>query len=442
MLSFFTRMSPRQSAASNRWRPRLERLEDRCVPSAGAIDSSFGSGGIVTTDFGYTLDAAFAVAVQTDGRIVAAGKRGGNQHDFAIARYNPDGSLDTSFDGDGKVITGFDYTTCTRKKCTLTITDDQIHGLALQPDGRIVVGGFGGRTSSLGHFALARYNSDGSLDTSFDTDGKVTTAIGFNAKAYALALQTDGKIILAGFSQAVSGGPSRITLARYNANGSLDTSFDGDGILQTNVTGRANGVILQADGRIVVAGYVPGATDTDFALMRFHSDGSLDTSFGTGGLVTTNLSSAWSSEDIANGVTLQADGKIVAVGVAARGDYPDREFVVVRYNADGTLDTTFDGDGVVRTDIGPGADAAHDVVIQADGTIVVSGVRGGDGDSYALTRYNPDGSLDTTFDEDGIVVAGPTGTSHAVTLQADGKIVAVGGITGGGDFSLARYLGD
>ena len=218
-----------------------ESLEPRCLLSAGHLDPSFGVGGKVTTTFGSSQSvAANGMAVQSDGKIVVAGytNTAGN-FDFALARYNEDGSLDTSFDGDGKVTTDFG-------KSSVAFS------MALQADGKIVVAGYvfgGGQTD----FALARYNSDGTLDTSFDGDGKLTTDFGTSFDvSTSLALQADGKIVVVGY--AGDNNNIHFALARYNEDGSLDTSFDGDGKLTTDIEGYTESVALQADGKIVVIG--------------------------------------------------------------------------------------------------------------------------------------------------------------------------------------------
>jgi uncharacterized delta-60 repeat protein len=212
------------------------------------LDTTFDSDGKVTTDFGAAEDAS-AVAIQPDGRIVAAGEsQGGFGRDFALARYNVDGSLDTSFDSDGKVTTDFGVL-------------DAASDVAIQPDGRIVAAGNSGGFGFSRDFALARYNRDGSLDTSFDSDGKVTTDFGGSEVATAVAVHPDGRCVAAG------GSDEDFALAGYKVDGSLDTSFDSDGKVTTDFGGFefASDVAIQPDGRIVAAGNSGG----DFALARY-----------------------------------------------------------------------------------------------------------------------------------------------------------------------------
>lgn len=389
----------------------------------GDLDPTFDGDGLVTTDIASSNDRAYGMAIQPDGKIVTTGSAfffgGGGERDVALTRHNPNGSLDTSFDADGKVTTDFSAG-----------SSDIGRDVAIQTDGKIVIAG-----GALGDFALARYNADGSLDTSFDGDGKLMTDFGGTGDAHAVAVQSDGKIVAAG------GGPGDFALVRYNADGSLDTTFDGDGKATTDFGGTsdtARAMAIQSDGKILALGDGQG----NFALARYNADGSLDTTFDTDGKVMTDFG----EYEEGHGVALQADGKIVVVGrVDVLGVL---DFGLARYNADGTLDTTFDGDGKVTTDFGSGNDRAFGVVIQIDGKIVVAGCAGvmceDDNDHVGLARYNPNGSLDATFGGgDGKVTtdfSASTNWAHAVALQKDGRIV-VAGFAGWipGDFALARY---
>jgi uncharacterized delta-60 repeat protein len=398
----------------------------------GDLDSSFDGDGKVTTTFDVDSDHAGAVAIQGDGKIVAAGCafcEYGESGDFALVRYNTDGSLDPTFDTDGKVTTDF----------AGSIAEAQ--GVAIQGDGKIVAAGLAFVSPNY-NFALARYNTDGSLDTTFDTDGKVTTNVaGSEDGAFGVAIQEDGKVVAAGCAGASVCASADFAVARYNTDGSLDTTFDTDGKVTTNVAGKgagASAVAIQGDGKIVPAGFA----GSDFALARYNTDGSLDTTFDTDGKITTNVAG---SLDGAYGVAIQEDGKIVTAGFAdVSGTY---DFVLVRYSTNGSLDTTFDGDGKVTTDFAGKGAGASAVAIQGDGKIVTAGGAccfPGNGD-FALARYNTDGSLDPTFDIDGLVTtdfAGPGSPDGAlaVALQGDGKIVAAGGA--GSDFALARYYTD
>jgi uncharacterized delta-60 repeat protein len=253
-----------------------------------------------------------------------------------------------------------------------------------------------------------------------------------------VALQGDGKIVVVG-----GAGGSDFALARYNPNGSLDTSFSGDGKQTTDFGGGdfADGVALQGDGRIIAVGSsAPDGGGRDFALARYNPNGSLDTSFSGDGKQTTDFGSFSG----AAGVAIQGDGKIVAVGDAGGGTV-GFDFGLARYNANGTLDTSFSGDGKQTTDFGRSSGAAG-VAIQGDGKIVAVGATSSSPYDFALARYNLNGSLDTSFSGDGKQTTGfgSSSAATAVALQADGKIVAVGsgqGFTQSLDFAIARYLG-
>ena len=393
----------------------------RSAGHAGALDPTFGTAGTVTTAFDARSDA-FAVVVQGDGRLVAGGRAfGGSLHGgFTFARYMSDGSLDTTFGTDGTV----------SNILVDPSTGRYVEAMALQADGKIIGVGFDGTG-----FALVRLNTDGSLDMSFDTDGLVTTVPGGQAKT--VALQADGKIVVAG----TLGG--EFALARYNPDGSFDTGFDGDGLVTTVVNpgqpSPAIDVVIQSDGKIVAAGTTNEATSAlaDAVLVRYNTDGSLDTSFDDDGLAFTNLGVAG-----VNALALQPDGKIVAVGYASS---PDWDWALLRYNVDGSLDTSFGVAGVVTTGFGAFAQA-RDVVLESDGRIVVAGwVRVSASPwtyEFLLARYNSDGSLDTGFGDSGIVRPNPSlDLARGMARQSDGRIVVVGS-TGEPQFAVARFLTD
>lgn len=218
--------------------------------------------------------------------------------------------------------------------------------------------------------------ADTDLDQTFGLAGKVTTPSGY---AYALALQSDGKILVAGNNK----------VARYNSDGSLDPSFDGDGVATNAIAANGYDLAIQADGKIVVVGTKTVSSGRSyFAVAKFNSDGSPDTTFDGDGVLTTDIGE---NHDAANGVAIQSDGKIVAAGRA----YPDAfgdNITIARYNADGSLDTSFDSDGIVRTELGSGSCSAWDVAVQSDGKIVVVGYYHDGHTDTAVVRYNSDGA--------------------------------------------------
>ncbi len=382
----------------------------------GTLDTSFGGGdGIVTTDVGGNTDRATSIILQPDGKILLIGNSydGSNYYDFALTRYNTDGTLDTSFGGgDGMVTTdvfGF---------------NDFGMSVDMQTDGKIVIAGYSYNGSDY-DFSLMRYNIDGSLDTSFGGgDGIVTTDLGSgNDYSSSVTVQTDGKILIAG--ESYDGSSYDFTLARYNSNGTLDTSFGGgDGIVTTDTAALSyvSSTTVQTDGKILTTGYSDNGSGYGFSLTRYNADGSLDTSFGGGdGIVTTAVGS--STFSLGESATLQTDGKILVTGYTLNG--ADYDFALIRYNSDGTLDTSFGGgDGIVSTDVGSDDDKGYSVTVQTDGKILVAGEsRNASNDDFALVRYNTDGSLDTTFDIN-ILNASPTFTEDgaAIVLDADVQI--------------------
>ncbi|MGD9829982.1 MAG: putative Ig domain-containing protein, partial [Hyphomicrobiaceae bacterium] len=381
----------------------------------GKLDTTFGGGdGIVTAPIG-SLVGSSSVTVQPDGRIVIVGSNG----EFAIVRYNADGTLDTSFGGGDGIVTTI-----------IGDSGDHAFSVALQADGRIIVAGTSLRVSAYGSnydFALVRYNADGTLDTSFGAgDGFVTTPIPssytLGPSITSVTVQLDGKIVVAGYGRFGSTEEAEdFAVVRYNADGTLDTSFgDGDGIVTTPIgswSDESHSVTLQPDGRIIVAGYSRNGASYDIALVRYNVDGTLDTAFGGGdGIVTTPIGSL----AFGYSVTLQPDAKIVVAGVTLDGSNAD--IALIRYDNDGSLDTSFGGgDGIVTTAIGASGDYANSVALQPDGKIVVAGTSLiGDTYDFAVVRYNADGSLDTTFDSVGSVV-------RAVAYTEDGSAVIVDG---------------
>lgn len=278
--------------------------------------------------------------------------------------------------------------------------DDQAYAVAIQTDGNIVVAG-SSLTGANSDFAVTRYTASGALDGTFGTGGIVTTPIGSgNDVARAVAIQADGKIVVAGYYEA--GAFNKIAVVRYNANGSLDAGFGTGGIVTTSVGSNddfAYAVAIQTDGRIVVAGSSNNGGNDSFAIVRFTVAGVLDTTFNITGKVTTSIGTGNSA---ANGVAIQTDQRIVAAGYAFNGT--NNDFAVARYNSNGTPDGTFGTAGISRTSVGTGASAAQAIAIQpTDQRIVVAGqaVVGGSND-FAVVRYNVSGATDGGFGVGGI----------------------------------------
>jgi uncharacterized delta-60 repeat protein len=392
----------------------------------GVLDPSFGAGsGVVTTSIG-TSAGANAVVVQPDGKIVAAGgaAQANNSEDFALARYDADGTLDPTF-GSGGIVQAPAGTAI---------------AVALQPDGKIVAAG-----TVSNEISVARYNADGSLDQTFGTGGVVTTAAsGFGSEAKALVLQPDGKIVVGGDSS--NGFETQFTLVRYDTNGSLDATFGTGGVVTTQVgaaSSSIDGLVLQPDGKIVADGDAVNNSLAVPGLARYNPDGSLDTTFGSGGIVTTPVVAG---QSVSGGpLVLQPDGKIVLAGIQGVS------WVVVRYQVDGSLDPSFhNGFGFgANTPAGPTS-----LLLQPDGKIVVAGY-GSDSFStnpyrLVVARWNPDGTLDQTVSGDGatsvnagnVPVSAPPPGRAAIALQSDGRIVTAGTESADGgtsrQFLLAR----
>jgi uncharacterized delta-60 repeat protein len=347
----------------------------------GRLDQSFGVGGKATAALDPGGDGAQAIALQPDGKIVAAGSVIHNNFTvaFAVGRFNSDGSLDQTFGDHGSVQT--------------TFGDSAAQGddMVLQSDGKIIVVGStgAGSYSALNDFALARYNVDGSLDQTYGNGGKLKThfpgVFNTGSLAWCAVLQPDGKLV-AGGTYVNEATPNSFALARYNSDGSLDSTFGQAGLVTTRIGGGsalAFGIALQRDGRIVLAGYSDTAQDHDFTLARYNSNGSLDQTFGTAGVVTTDFSG--STDDIAYAMALQRDGKIVVGG--RTGPYPAFDFGVARYTSNGQLDQSFGSGGKVVTDLGT-EELGYGIAVQRDGRILLSGAAfNGSNFDMAVLRY-------------------------------------------------------
>ncbi len=398
-------------------------LQSLVFATDGDLDMSFGGDGIVTTEVGSSSDAK-SVAIQNNGKIVAVGySDNGSDNDFALVRYDTDGSLDSTFSGDGKVTTPVGDDT------------DYAYSVAIQSDGKIIVAG-ASYSYKNSDFALVRYNTNGSLDMTFDGNGKVITNLGGYDSIYSVAIQRDSKIIAAGHKD--NGSNYNFALLRYDTNGSLDTTFDGDGKVITDLGGSngARSVAIQSDGKIIVAGYRTDGSYSDFALLRYDANGSLDTTFNGNGIVIKDLGGS----DHAMSVAIQNDGKIIVAGFT--DDLSgNSDFALVRCNANGSPDTTFGDDGIVVTDVDNSRDIGWSVAIQSNGKIIiVGGIDYGNAPNFALVRYNTNGSLDTSFGDDGKAIGDvDNGEACSVAIQNDGKIVAVG--ESNNDFTVVRYLG-
>lgn len=413
-------------------------------------------------------DQALGMALQADGKMILVGAVQidvyGN-YDFGVTRLNADGSLDTTFGTNGKKIIAFDLGGLDSNG-HLSMDQDVATCVAIQADGKIVVGGYAQRDGTGNFdFAVVRLNTDGSLDTSFSSDGKAVIAFDYGGggddRATGIAIQSDGKIVLVGYTQKAALGDNDIALARLKTDGSLDTSFTGDGRkfigFNNNGTGddRGAAITIQPDGAIVVVGYAQasGTGNDDFAIARVKSNGSLDKSFSSDGKKTIAFNLGGTGNDRATSVALQSDGMIVIAG-SASSTQGDGDFAVARIKKNGSMDKTFSGDGKKTVPFNLGAsleDQATGVAIQSDGTIVLSGLAQvsatGDFD-FAAARLTSVGELDTSFSTDGKksiafnMGGSDNDVANGIVLQPDGKIVLFGhalrGDPANTDFAVAR----
>ena len=428
----------------------------------GQLDPTFGKGGKVTTDLGSGTETIRGSVIQSDGKIVVVGDARplkGQQTKFTLVRYNEDGSLDTTFGDKGIVATNilgteYDYSVS--------------YALLLQGDGKIVaVGSVFDPEHHHDVFAAARYNPDGSLDESFGDGGKMRVPVNpepltsANDTAVAVALAPDGKIVLAGSTGAY---PPDFGTARLNADGSIDETFGDGGVVITDLRkddDGAHAVAVQDDGKVLVAGYSSkgGSADFyDFAIVRYNQDGSLDDSFGEGGKVTTDISGGDKAPDRVYAITLLPEGKIVVAGTVSAGAQMcqihacwKNGFGLAQYNADGTLDTGFGDGGKVIEDFGFSA-GNYSLVRTPDGKLATAGyVSQAD---FALVLYNPDGTRITSLSDGGMfgdkgLIKTEFGAyrdeAYAIALQPDGKLIVAGTAVVdpndilNGDFALVRY---
>jgi uncharacterized delta-60 repeat protein len=408
------------------------------------LDPTFGTGGQVVATFAQT-NGVSGLVLQPDGKLVAAGNSGAS---LVLQRYNSDGTLDPGFGTAGTVTT------------TLGLTDGFLGAkVALQADGKILVMGTTGSPLSI---VVARFLPSGVLDSSFGSAGQTTIGPGVtpgaNVDEGGITVQSDGKIVVAGITTSSMLISSTVVVARLNTDGTIDTGFGSNGRAQTTISGDATpvpvGVGVEPNGRIItvtINGNVnfPGSQQSGGFLVGFTAGGVLDQGFGTTGPA---LNPGAADRGISpfttptpRGFTILPDGRIVVVGFV-NGAGGAGNFAIARFFANGILDAAFGQAGTTSTDFGAGQNAgAVAVAVQPDGRYVAAGTSQNSSfhDSFALARYNPNGSLDTSFGIGGTVLtafARQDSMAHQVLVQPDGRAVAAG--VDGTDFALARYLQD
>ncbi|MEP7109991.1 MAG: hypothetical protein ABI760_18495, partial [Ferruginibacter sp.] len=382
----------------------------------GNADNSFDNDGVLTDHISQGSTIYTCTAIQANGKILSAGYSwNGSNYDFALVRYNTDGLLDSSFSGDGKLLTDFNS------------SDDRVGAIAIQTDGRILVAG-----SASDNFGLARYNTDGSLDLTFDHDGMQTSDFGSTDFANSIAIQRDGKILAGGTA-----------LARYNPNGSLDSSFDADGKLATafdsNYPFNSNDMALQSDGKIVIVGL---NYNTTFIVVRYNINGAKDSTFGNNG---EQYFEDLTGSQLTGKIVIQNDGKIMIGGgnLYAYRDLILNSFELMRLNIDGTPDNTFNGGEILYTYVN-NSSRATSLAVQSDNKIIIAGYSYNESsDDFTILRYNINGSLDSGFNNDGVVLTQPSAAYDKITSVAiaGNKLYAAGYGQYPGNYGVvARYL--
>jgi uncharacterized delta-60 repeat protein len=408
-------------------------------PIAAGLDATFGSGGYLSVpSLVDTVSANFpGVKVQADGKILAVAGSASSGATWAIGRALSNGTLDTSFGTNGTAVTTFPGA-----------TSGYANGIAIQPDGKIVVVGTVNISGTFDAWGIARYNTDGTLDSTFGTGGLVTIKFtGEGGWLYDAAILSNGNILVGGMRQEAAG----FAVARLTSTGAIDTSFGTNGFAGINpdpahsffnTTGQA--MIVQPDGKILMTGI---ANYNGIPVARFNANGTPDTSFnGTGvQLIPFSAFGASYTSGLGQDLTVQADGKIIVTGHVDPASSNDN-WATARLNADGTLDTSFNGTGTATISFAGGSDIANDVAVQADGKIIVAGRADvgatlGQGYNLALARYNADGTLDSTFNGNGEIIFPPLPSIFEeirdIGLQADGKLAAIVGYNT--DMRIARF---
>jgi uncharacterized delta-60 repeat protein len=409
------------------------------LTASGALDTSFDGDGKQTISFGASDDQAYSVTLDSLDRVVLAGTtNNGSNYDFAVARLTGAGALDSTFDGDGKQTIAFGG------------PDDIVYGVATDSFDRVVVAGYTGNGTST-DFAVARLTPAGSLDMSFDADGKQTFAIGADGnRAFGVAVDSLDRVVAAG--QMRNGSGYGFAVARMSVNGALDSSFDADGkqtVIFSSTPAYGYGAAVDSLGRVVVVGYTEyggptGVEGPDIAAARLTNAGALDTSFHGNGKLSLGLTAkSWA---FGRAVAVDHLGRIVVAGSAETTDNGGgQRFAVARYTPTGTLDPSFGGTGKVTFDFGGDSDVTYAVAIDSLDRVVVAGQNYGHGfNRVAVARLTTAGALDSAFDGDGkqTFVFPPYGViAYGVAVDSANRVVVAGSTANGStnaNFAVAR----
>ncbi len=423
--------------------------------NSGSLDPTFDSNGTVpgiivsnNAAGGYGGDSGWGITTDANGKILVTGRSwNGSNWDMVIWRYNANGTPDTTFGTDGIVVSngaaggngndlGISITTDSNRKILVT----------------------GHSTNSAGNWDMViwQYNANGTPDTTFGTDGIVVSnnAAGGNGNDDGISITTDsnGKILVTGESYNSSGNYGMV-IWRYKADGTPDTTFDGDGIVvNNNAYGWVRGYSITTDsnGKILVTGFSWNGWygNVDMVIWRYNANGTLDTTFDTDGIVMSNSAAGGNGNDSGFSITIDANGKILVSG-SSDNSSGNHDMVIWQYNANGTLDTTFGTDGIVVSNNaagGNGNDWGFSITTDSNGKILVAGESYDSSDKYDTVtwRYKADGTPDIAFGTDGIVVSngGPYYWGNSITTDANGKILVAGVSYNGTDYDMAiwRYI--
>lgn len=382
-----------------------------------AFDTSFGNEGIVLHTISAPTNYTESVAVQSDGKILIAGSAGEESDlKMAISRFNEDGSLDFDFGDNGNLL----FNVGTGKSFIMDVK--------VQPDGKIVLAGYTWEINS-GDFIVIRLNEDGSFDDTFGENGIIIVEDGSNEVAATMELLDDGRILIAGYSD------DNFAMAMVNPDGSMDESFGNYGWVVTpfgTLWSYGRGIGIQEDGKIVLGGMVmnPG-NYYEMGVVRYETDGSIDMSFGENGRLVFGIGT---SNDFLERVRIQEDGKILLGGHTYSGTNPLKyDMAAVRLNTDGSFDDSFGENGISTAKVVSQENYVSDMLIQDDGKIILAGNTRESNLYYdaAMVRFNTDGTLDSSFGEEGKIlfdIDGNVDEGTALALQEDGKII-LGGLT-------------